>query len=528
MKLATAAQMREMDRRAIEEFGIPSIVLMENAAIRVADEIAKRVNKPDFAFVVAAGSGNNGADGIAVARHLRIRYGAHGVIFLCGESESKTTPDFDINLKIAKKLGISVMSFHDKTFKDDLSMSSVVVDAILGTGAKGALRPTAAAAAKAIRYVGLFDFPLLKVSIDIPSGVDADDGTVYDPAVHADLTVTLGMSKPGLHLCPKANVGELVVADIAIPKEAKPSKEDLKTNLTDRHDVWLQIPSRQESRDTNKSTYGAVALFCGSAGFAGAATLSCLGATRAGAGLVTLGVPEGMLDVMMARLPDTVMTRGFAQTETRAFGHGAIEAALQFVEKMDAVGIGPGIGQDNETRKFVAEFVAKCPKPMVLDADALNCLSLEPDHGASIIKSRSAATILTPHPGEMGRLLGISSKDVQADRLGSVRKAAETLGCVALLKGDKTLIAAPDGHLAINETGNCGMSSGGMGDVLTGVATTFLAQIGDPFKAAASASYVHGMAGDLAATLIGKAGLMANEVADFVATAIKQIMDEEK
>ncbi len=528
MKLATAAQMREMDRRAIEEFAVPSILLMENAALQIADAVAQRHGRAKT-FAAVCGTGNNGGDGMAVARHLTSRYDYRGVIWLCAEpgSDHKPSPDVDANRAMAEKFGIAVRRTDDPEFEPELSRADIVLDALLGTGAHGDPRPAFASAIHAIMQHAQGKV----VAIDIPSGVDADTGVVYDPAITAEMTVTLGVSKIGLHLAPAyGHTGQIVVGDLCYPPQILAAHAGLTATalLTDKKDVAEWIPLRIQTRDSNKSTYGSVALFAGSQGFAGAATLCCLGAARAGGGLVTLGVPEGLLDVMMARVPDVIMTRGFLDTGGRQFRRAAVEQALKFVEKMDAVGLGPGLSTEGaEVQGFVLDFIRQCPKPMVIDADALTILAHSADdHGASILKSRTAPTIITPHPGEMARLLGSSSKEVQADRLGSVRRAAETFHCVALLKGDRTLIAVPDGRLAINATGNAGMASGGMGDVLTGITTTLLAQIHDPFRAAAAAAYVHGLAGDLASQTHGKPGLMASDLAEFVPDAITRCLAE--
>jgi NAD(P)H-hydrate epimerase len=226
---------------------------------------------------------------------------------------------------------------------------------------------------------------------------------------------------------------------------------------------------------------------------------------------------------MMARLPESIMTRAFASAPMGGFEIGAVDDALTFSRKMDAAAIGPGIGStEKSVRRFVCDFISRCDKPLVIDADAINALSLLPDHGAGLVTARTVSTMLTPHPGEMGRLLGISTKDVQEDRLGAAREAAHRFGCVVLLKGSRTLIAHPDGRLAINETGNAGMATGGMGDALTGIAAAFAAQMNDPWEAATAAAYVHGLAGDLAADAIGKAGLLAPDLLYHVPTAIAQ------
>jgi NAD(P)H-hydrate epimerase len=223
----------------------------------------------------------------------------------------------------------------------------------------------------------------------------------------------------------------------------------------------------------------------------------------------------------MAKAPATAMARPFADSAAGCLSPGAIKALMTASDKMDAVGIGPGLSLDPRTRELVGRFVRECPIPMVIDADALNALAALPDHGASVLRARKAPSILTPHPGEMGRLLGSSTAAVQNDRLAAVRTAADQFQCVVLLKGARTLIAAPDGRLAINQTGNPGMGSGGSGDVLTGISTTLLAQVPDPWQAASAAAFLHGLAGDLAAAEIGKAGLLATDLAEYLPRAMR-------
>ncbi|MDQ2800735.1 MAG: NAD(P)H-hydrate dehydratase, partial [Armatimonadota bacterium] len=276
-------------------------------------------------------------------------------------------------------------------------------------------------------------------------------------------------------------------------------------------------------RDSNKGQFGHVTVFAGSNGFVGAPTLTSEAAARTGAGLVTLVVPEGIQNAAMARVSPVVMTKGLAQTPSGTFAREALEAALKLAEKGAAAALGPGLGgpENDETRAFVREFVTRCAVPLVIDADALNCLALESDRGASIVKGRSAATVLTPHPGEMGRLRGTDTKTVQADRRAAVEQAAHDYGCPVLLKGARTLIASPDGRLAVNTISNPGMATGGAGDALTGIIATLLAGKLGAWEAAACGAYLHGLSGDLAAAEQGgPAGLIATDIIDHLPAAI--------
>jgi NAD(P)H-hydrate epimerase len=275
----------------------------------------------------------------------------------------------------------------------------------------------------------------------------------------------------------------------------------------------------------NKSKFGRILVLAGSTGFAGAACLAAKGALNAGAGLVTLGVPKAIFDVVMSRVDDSIMTLSLGDTAVGTLSAGAAKAALTACEQANAVVIGPGVTCiDTGTREFVQRIVRDCPAPLVIDADGLNALASLPDHGASIVKSRTAPTILTPHPGELARLLDLTTEQVQNARLTALKSAVELFGCTVILKGSRTLIGAPDGYLAINPTGNAGMSAGGSGDVLAGVAATFLAQRANAFEAGALAAFIHGLAGDLCAAEIGPAGYTASSLADRLPTAIGNVL----
>ncbi|MDR3709019.1 MAG: NAD(P)H-hydrate dehydratase [Capsulimonadaceae bacterium] len=521
MKLATSQQIRAMDRETIDAFGVPALVLMENAALALVDEIARAWGPlSGKRIAIVCGKGNNGGDGLAAARHLLARHGAAVTVWLSENPDEGGSEEFVANLEIARRFGVVVRPIEGWiSFDSELALSDLIVDAVLGTGFSGDVRPAAARAIEAINAAGR---PV--VAVDIPSGVSADTGATGTPSVRAALTVTFAFSKPGLHLLPGADAaGRVVVADIGFPPVVR-ARPDLAFSVTEAAEVASWLPSRVVGRDTNKGRYGSVMLVAGSSGYAGAAMLSAHGASRSGAGLVTLGVPKALFEIAMTRAAENVMTRPLADGPTGALSAGAARALLTASEGVAAIGIGPGLSQDPGTRELVQRFVRDCAVPLVIDADALNALASLPDRGASVLAARSAGTILTPHPGEMGRLLGIDAAVVQNDRLGAVRKASELFGCVVLLKGTRTLIAAPDGRVAINTTGNAGMASGGTGDVLTGVATTLLAQVSDPWRAAVAAAYVHGFAGDIAAERIGLAGLVAGDVAGALPQALREIM----
>lgn len=291
--------------------------------------------------------------------------------------------------------------------------------------------------------------------------------------------------------------------------------------VTQTADVARWLPVRKNARDTNKGTFGHVLILAGSKGFVGAPVMAAEAAARTGAGLITLATPEGLQSTIAARVSPVVMTRGLKQAEDGTFASGAVRSALALGEKVTSVALGPGLGQNDEVAAFVREFVAHCPVPLVIDADALNVLAHESDHGEKIINDRAMTTILTPHPGEMARLLGVTAKTIQEDREGAVSRAARKYGCIALLKGARTLITDARGTLYLNPTGNPGMATGGTGDVLTGVIAALLAQHLKPLEAAVSGAYIHGLAGDLAAAVDGdEIGMIATDVIAFLPKAI--------
>lgn len=514
IKLTTAAQMREMDRRTIEDYGVPGIVLMENAALRVVEVICERFSPlQGKRIAVVCGKGNNGGDGLAIARHLAARFAATVTVHLVQEP-SDYSGDAGENYRMAQAFGLDIRP----VFPDLYRGFDLIVDALLGTGIKGGVEGDLA---ETIQSMNDEDCPI--VAVDVPSGLDADTGAVDGACVKAALTVTFALPKIGLMVYPGSEyVGELIVADIGMPR-AVMAAEDVQVSATEASDIAKWLPARVNGRDSNKGKFGHVTVFAGSAGFAGAPTLSAEAAARAGAGLVTLAVPQGIQNALMARVSPVVMTQGLAETADGTFSKAALEAALALAGKGTAAAIGPGLGgaENDETRAFVREFVSRCPVPLVIDADALNCLAKERDRGAAIVKARTLPTILTPHPGEMGRLLGTDTKAVQNDRRAAVEQAARDYNCVVLLKGARTLIASPDGRLAVNTTSNPGMATGGAGDVLTGLLATLLGSEIAPWEAAAAGAYLHGLAGDLvSAAQGGPAGLLATDLIDHLPAAI--------
>jgi hydroxyethylthiazole kinase-like uncharacterized protein yjeF len=502
MKIATTAQLREIDIKASEQYELPTNILTENAAIRVVEAMAARFSPlVSKGIAVVCGTGNNGQDGLAIARHLHTRFGCLVTVGILAGAQKEAD---NAAMKRATANGLVLVP----ALKIDFPIFDLIVDALFGTGLHGAVTGAAASLILAMN-----ESCKQIVAVDIPSGLMADSGITTGPVVRAALTVTFTFPKFGLLEYPGAEfVGDLVVADICLPKKLLAAVPSLAT-ATEPRDVAEWLPKRKNGRDANKGSYGHVAIFAGSAGFAGAPILAAEAAARAGAGLVTLVVPVGLQKPVMALISPSIMTNGLIETSRGTFGPSALEEALAVAKKVSVVAIGPGLGTGQEVATFIREFITRCPVPLVIDADALNALAKEADQGASITRSRTSATILTPHPGEMGRLLGIETALVQDNRRNAATQGAAKFGCVVLLKGARTLIAGSDGALFLNQTGNAGMATGGAGDALTGLIAGYLGQHLEPIRAAAAAAFIHGLAGEIASNLRGGAiGLIATDL----------------
>ena len=514
--LATADEVRRADRRAIEELGVPGVVLMENAG-RGAADLIERVFGPARGrrVAVVAGKGNNGGDGFVVARHLAGRGATVDVWLVAAAADVRG--DALVNLEALRRVGVGVTEVGVRGGIDALGRSlrgaDVVVDALLGTGASGVPSGLVADAIRAINESGR---PVS--SLDLPSGLLADGGPVPEPTVRADLTVTFGLAKPGLYLLPGAlHAGRVEVADLGVPREWL--ARGLRLGLVEAEDVRAALPPRPI--DAHKGRHGHLLVVAGSIGKTGAAVLACRGALRAGTGLVTCAVPVSQQPVVAAHLAEA-MTEPIAETAAQTLSAKALDRILELAARMDAVAVGPGVGREPETQGALRELVRTAEQPMVVDADALTALV---GHLALVREAR-APRLLTPHPGEAARLLDTTVAAVQADRLGSTRALAEATGAVVALKGARTVVAAPSGETTLNPTGNPGLATGGTGDVLTGIAGGFLAQGLAALPALQAAVYLHGLAGDLAARARGGVGLLAGDVAEALPAALRALRGE--
>lgn len=512
MRIVTAEQMRELDRRATEEFGVPSIILMENAGLRTFDAAYRMLSEVDgYRVTIVAGRGNNGGDGFVVARHMR-QVGADVRVLLVGKAED-IKGDAKVNLEIAARSGIPIEEVTDiDRVRTALAHSDLVVDALFGTGIRGEITGLPGEIIDAINEC---ERPVL--AVDLPSGLDADTGEICGRCVRADETVTFGLPKIGLAIYPGADyAGEVSVAEIGIPNAAV-ATAGVKTYVTDEEDVRYRIPTRPP--DAHKGTFGHAAIIAGSVGMTGAAAMSGAAAVRIGAGLVTLGIPESLNDILEVKVTE-VMTVPMPETDTRSFSLAAKSKALELIDRCDSVAVGPGLSRNAETIKFILELLPEIGKPMVIDADGLNAVAED----ISVLQRLKAPAIITPHPGEMSRLTGTPTGDIQSNRLKTAQEAAKSLGVVVVLKGAATVIASPDGEAWINSTGSVAMASGGMGDVLTGAIVGLLAQGLSPVDAAISAVYIHGRAGEMAAEEVGLAGTAATDLLPRLPRAINELM----
>jgi len=508
MKLTTAEEMRRIDSTAIQKFGIPGVVLMENAGRHVADVVCEALAEdPGAKVTIVCGKGNNGGDGFVAARHL-LNHGADVHVVLIVDP-TELQGDAAVNYRIARNIGVSIDEHADESaVRMRTSRADIVVDAVLGTGVSGEVHGVARAAVEAINDSGAW-----VVSVDIPSGIHADTGAVLGAAVAADVTVTFALPKLGLAQYPGAeHCGELRVVDIGMPRGPLVS-DSLKANLVTPEMAEGMLPARFSAM--HKGDAGRVLVVAGSQGMTGAAALCGMAAVRAGAGLVTLACPASLNDILEAKCTE-VMTLPVAETPERSIAPAARLDVLKFIERCTAVALGPGLSRHPETAEFVRAIVRDIIRPLVLDADGINCL----EGDTSLLSVRNRPTVITPHPGELAGLLQGRAEQLEEDRVGTARRAAELTRAVVVLKGAGTVIADPDGQVWINRTGNSGMASGGMGDVLTGMIAAFLGGGAEPVEAAVAAVYYHGLAADVAAQS-GARGLVASDVLEVLVETLQ-------
>ncbi len=542
MKVVTAEEMRIIDRRTIEGYSIPGSVLMERAGLAVASRI-KEAFSPRKVIIIA-GSGNNGGDGLVVARNL-YNEGWDVKVFLTAKPED-LKGDALLQYRIAVKFGLKIYPINEflTNYSSLITRYCILVDALLGTGIS---KKVTGLLSEVISYLNRSNVPI--ISVDIPSGISSDNGQIMGEAVRADYTVTFGLPKRGHLLYPGAqHTGKLFIEDIGFPKELLNS-EKLHIELLTKDKVSPLIPKRP--RYSHKGNYGHVLIVAGSKGKTGAAIMAAKACLRSGAGLVTLGIPKSLADVFQSRVTEE-MILALPDKGDGTLSQRASRVILNFLnERATTLAIGPGIGISPDTKKLMGILIKTSTTPMVIDADGINSLKGE----KAIFSKSKAPIILTPHLGEMARLLRGSAfsshqsppppippprggrvrergkapisellSKIEQDRINTAISFAKETGTYIVLKGVPTIIAGPDGMAYINSTGNPGMASAGTGDVLTGMISAFLSQGLSPTHASILGVYMHGFAGDNAAAEKGEHPLIATDIIEKIPFAFRAII----
>ena len=518
MRILNSAQMREADRRAIDEIGIASLVLMENAGRQVV--AAMEATFPDLAsrtIAVLCGRGNNGGDGFVVARTLAQR-GADVSVYLVGTTDD-VRGDARRNLDVLGRLGQTVIEIADASVWELHSPAvrgaNLLVDALFGTGLR---TPLSGLYETIVADINASDLPV--VSIDLPSGLSADSVDPIGPCIDATVTVTLATPKLPLVLPPgEAHCGDVVIADIGLPDAAIEGVDGPHLELLTRDPMRALIEPRPA--DSHKGDYGHVLVVAGAPGTTGAAHLTAMGALRSGAGLVTIATPQPCQPVLAAMAPEYMTLALPAGAD--GLSHAGLDSLL--AHAADVIAVGPGLGTAPGTVELVRGLLARAGKPLVIDADGLNAFVAAPER---LVGSDDRDVIITPHPGELARLMGITAADVQANRVELAQNFAETHMLYVVLKGHRTLVATPGGKVYVNTTGNPGMATGGMGDLLTGMVAAWLGQLLDAEAACRLAVYLHGMAGDLAEAAEGEVSLTPTDVIAHLGDAVLELSARRK
>ena len=513
MKVVTAAEMQAIDQRAIKEFSIPGLILMENAGTEVVRAMYSRYGDlSGRRILILSGKGNNGGDGFCIARHLAGRECQVSCILFA--SSFDLSKDAKTNQEIVRKLGVPFIEITAREdlgqLKDQLDRADIVVDALFGTGLKSELSGLFPDVIRTVNTSGK-----KVVAVDVPSGLDASVGKILAECINADMTVTFGLPKIGQIISPnRERVGHLVVANIGFPRSLL-EDDNLKVSLLDDSMVGSFFSPRPF--DSHKGRYGHALVIAGSLGKAGAAMLCTKAILRAGAGLVTLAAPKSLDSIFEGQLIEP-MTIPLEETGEITISEKALPMIYQAAKGKKVVALGPGLTTHHSTKLMVEDLVKNLEVPMVVDADGINAIKL------SNLEFSSAPILVTPHTGEMARLLELSVKDIQENRLEAVQKTAKVYRTHILLKGDRTLISDPEGHTFINPTGNPGMATAGAGDVLTGLIAGFIAQGLSLTQSACAGMYLHGLAGDLAARELGELSLTAGDILEQVPKAINKVL----
>ncbi len=514
LPVVTAEQMQAIDRQAIDGFGIPGITLMENAGVGVAQELRKRFadlsQKKIFIF---CGKGNNGGDGFVAARHL-FKLGGDIRVLLVGKL-SELKGDAGINAVAAQNIGVQVDELSaDNLHRHDhkLRHCDIIVDAVFGTGLN---KPAADFAAKVIDKIN--QFGKFVVAVDINSGVDSDSGELIGPHVKSDLTLALACWKQSHLLHPAAGVMKQTrLIDIGIPEKAS-AQQNIRVHQCEADDIKSYF--RKRNPDSHKGDYGHALILAGARGKGGAAGLTALATLRAGAGLCTLALPDSCQKAFEVH-PMEVMTVPLPETADGALSLRAEKFIAGLLKDKSALAIGPGMTTDRETVALIGKILPRIQCPLVLDADALNAISSHKDW----LRKLPPETILTPHPKEMSRLVGVPTREIQKNRVAVASNFAAEHSLILVLKGSPSLIGLADGSVVINPTGNAGMATGGSGDVLTGVIAGLIAQGLPPRQAAIAGTYIHGQAGDYFAERESETTLIAGDLLRCLPETLRRIL----
>ncbi len=511
MKVCNAKYSSAIDGAALRVYGMRGLQLMENAGSGLAEAVKKELSGLRGRVAVIAGKGNNGGDGYVAARHLK-NSGIHVEVFSLARLE-ELKGDALVNAGAWQKMGGELFyirtSAQLKKHALALRHASIIVDAIFGTGLSSPVRGTERGVIELINKLGK-----RVVAVDIPSGVDAATGKVLGCAVKADVTATMALIKLGLLLYPgRSLAGRVEVVDIGVPR-ALLEDESIRWNVTEDGDL-RRIFSPREA-DSHKGTYGHLLVVAGSKGKTGAAYMAAMGAMRVGAGLATIGLPESLNPAMEAKTTE-VMTAPLPETVDGTLGPSSLDAIRALANGSTALCIGPGLGNSPDIFSLMKKIIREMKLPAVIDADGLNVFK----GNAALLKEARAELVITPHPAEAARLLGVSTSDIQADRIGAAEKLAEKSGAVVVLKGASTVIASPNGQVYVNLTGNAALSTAGTGDVLSGMIGGLLASGHAPQDCAVAAAYIHGLAADE----IKKTGLEAGMIATDLLPLIPGILN---
>jgi len=512
VKIVSSNEMRRIDRLTIDDYGVPSLVLMERAGFAVASKVRELF--PPQKVIVLAGKGNNGGDGLVIARILH-NWGYRVKVLILANIDELSN-DCAIQYEITKKFNINII--FTLTISGSEFHGAIIIDAIFGTGINKAVND---------EFINIFtqvnNSQAPVVSVDIPSGISSDTGQIMGSAIRANYTITFGLPKIGHFLHPGAFfAGKLFVDDIGFDSKLLRG-EELKNYLIEKAMFSGFLSTRQSY--SHKGDYGHVLIVAGSKGKTGAALLSARACLRSGSGLVTLAVPESLIDIIQSRVTEE-MTFPLADNGDGVLSSKAIDEILTFAsDKIDAIAIGPGIGITYDTQIMLSLLVANSNVPLIIDADGVNSLCANPKS----LNDAKSPIIITPHPGEMARLYNAAFKqefkiaDIERNRLDIAKNFAGEFNIYVVLKGVPTIIAAPSEEAFINPTGNPGMATAGSGDVLTGIIVSFVGQKMSPLNSAIAGVYLHGVAGDIASAKRTQQSMIASDIIEYLNDAFKRI-----